>query len=108
MLIISVTLIVEAIIIGALLLIIRGYRKRLKKKELYIEKMLDPLWVLDENNKTVEINPAFTNLFGYKIEEMKGKNVFEFVDEKNRKIVEKEFNEKRKRGVPSIYELYMK
>jgi len=35
----------------------------LKQRGVYVNAMLDPLWVVDENNNIVNINPAFTRLF---------------------------------------------
>lgn len=56
----------------------------LKKKEFYIEKMTDPLIVLDKEGNIIDINPAFTKLFGYEKKEIPGlslKNIFpEFKD----------------------------
>lgn len=74
------------------------------RSRLYTEKMLDPLWVLDSENRTVDINPAFTRLFGYSHEEMLGRSVFEFLNEKNREIILREF-ERRWKGESSTYEV---
>lgn len=42
----------------------------LRKKEFYIERMTDPLIVLDKDLKVIDINPAFTKLFGYERNEI--------------------------------------
>ncbi len=56
-------------------LMLRGLKEtteELKKKEFYIERMTDPLIVIDEQGKVIDINPAFTRLFGYEKKEISG------------------------------------
>jgi len=53
----------------------------LRKKDIYIESMMDPMWVLDVNDNIVEINPAFTRVYGYEESEIKGLPAHEFVKE---------------------------
>ncbi|MCX7793261.1 MAG: PAS domain S-box protein [Thermodesulfovibrionales bacterium] len=49
--------------------------EELKKKEFYIERMTDPLIVIDQDGKIIDINPAFTRLFGYERDEILGVSV---------------------------------
>ncbi len=67
---------------------IHEYTEELKKKDLYINTMLDPLWVFDIEDLVIDINPAFTVLLGYEKADAVGMCLYEFFDEKNRKILQ--------------------
>ncbi len=84
--------------------IVEEKNKELQRKEFYINHMHNAVWALDENNNTVDVNPAFTELFGYAKEEMLGKNVFEFFDEKNKDIMNAEFSKRRMKTI-TTYEI---
>ncbi len=56
-------------------IMLRGLKEtteELKKKESYIESMTDPLIVIDDQKKIIDINPAFTRLLGYERKEILG------------------------------------
>jgi PAS domain S-box-containing protein len=53
----------------------------LRRKDQYISAMVDPIWVVDNDNVVVDVNPAFSRLFGYEKEEVMGSSVFDFLDE---------------------------
>lgn len=76
----------------------------LKKKELYVSAMMDPLWVVNENDAVTDINPAFTKFFGYSRDEAIGASVYDFLDEENAKIMKTQL-EDRGKGISSIYEI---
>ncbi len=77
----------------------------LQKKDTYVNAMLDPLWVVDEHNNIVDVNPAFTRLFGHMKEDVAGASIYDFFDEKNAAIMRKQLEEKREKGIASIYEI---
>ncbi|MEW6109787.1 MAG: PAS domain S-box protein [Nitrospirota bacterium] len=77
----------------------------LSKKDTYVNAMLDPLWVVDEDNNIVDINPAFTRLFGHRREDVIGASIYDFFDEKNAAIMRNQLEEKRQKGIASIYEI---
>lgn len=41
---------------------LQAAHEELLRKDLYLERMLDPLWILDEAGRTVDVNPAFCRL----------------------------------------------
>ncbi|MDP2157274.1 MAG: PAS domain S-box protein [Nitrospirota bacterium] len=84
---------------------LRAKTQELGKKDMYINAMLDPLWVVDEEDRITDINQAFTRLFGYSREDMLGSLVYDFVDDRNASILRKQIEERRDRGESSIYEL---
>lgn len=79
--------------------------KDLRKKESYISAMMDPLWVVADDNDTItDINPAFTKLFGYSRDEVLGASIYDFLDEENARIMKYQIEE-REKGISSIYEI---
>jgi PAS domain S-box-containing protein len=76
----------------------------LMRKELYVSTMNDPLWVANEDNFIVDINPAFTELFGYERDEVVGSSVFDFLDEESDRVMREQIRE-RGRGESSTYEI---
>lgn len=49
---------------------LQAAHQELVRKDLYLERMLDPLWILDEADRTVDANPAFCRLVGRDREEV--------------------------------------
>lgn len=78
--------------------------EELKRKELYISAMMDPLWVVDKDDIITDINPAFIKLFGYSRDEVIGASIYDFLDEENTRIMRYQLDE-RERGLSSIYEI---
>jgi PAS domain S-box-containing protein len=76
----------------------------LKKKDLYVDAMLDPLWVVDGDNRIVDVNPAFTRLFGYEREEVIGAPIYDFFDERNAAVMLRRPDKKGGGGTSSVYE----
>lgn len=68
-----------------------------------LDAMNESIWIGDEKERTVYANPNFCNLLGYTLEEMIGKESYEFWDEESAKIVKKN-NRLRKKGESSKYE----
>ncbi|MBI5847715.1 MAG: PAS domain S-box protein [Nitrospirae bacterium] len=79
--------------------------QELGKKDLYISAMLDPLWVVDDEDRIIDINQAFTHLFGYTREDVIGAPAYDFVDDRNAVILRKQSEERRNTGKSSIYEI---
>jgi PAS domain S-box-containing protein len=77
----------------------------LKKKDVYINAMLDPLWVVDEEYRIIDINPAFTKLFGHMREEVMGASIYDFCDDKNADIMRRQLEERKDKEISSIYEI---
>jgi PAS domain S-box-containing protein len=78
--------------------------EELMLKDRYVSTMTDPLWVVDEANNIVDINPAFTQLLGYEREDVLGYSVFDFVDEESEKTLRKHL-QMRQEGLSSTYEI---
>ena len=75
----------------------------LKFKKL-IEHMNEGVWMGDKDERTIYANPKFCKMTGYTLEEMIGRQSYDFWDEESAKRV-KDVNEgKRKQGISSSYE----
>ncbi len=79
--------------------------EELLRKERYIEKMLDPMWILDNGNRVFDVNPAFTKLFGYDRNDIIGSYAGNFFDNDNQTVFETHIREKNERGLADVYEI---
>jgi PAS domain S-box-containing protein len=59
-----------------------------EKYRYLINNSLEGVWVLDTEAKTVLVNPSMASMLGYTIDEMMGKPLFTFMDNKARKSAE--------------------
>jgi PAS domain S-box-containing protein len=83
---------------------LRQKNTELMRKDLYISMMKDPIWVADEDNFIVDINPAFTELFGHERDEVVGSSIFDFLDEESDKVMRDQLRG-RDKGKSSSYEV---
>jgi PAS domain S-box-containing protein len=78
--------------------------KELLKYQLYFEKVPDPVRILDENDLTLYVNPAFERDFGYSLSEIKGRSIYELY-EKSEWEKAKEYMRLIEEGKGSEFEL---
>lgn len=78
--------------------------RELMRKDTYISAMRDPLWVANEDDFIVDVNPAFTELFGYERDEVVGSPIFDFLDEESDRIMRDQLRDRGK-GESSTYEV---
>lgn len=69
-----------------------------------VEHMNEAVWVGDQNERTIYANPKFCKIMEYSLEEMLGKESYEFWDEESAKVVRDVNLSKRKKGISSNYE----
>ncbi|KKL44419.1 hypothetical protein LCGC14_2365870, partial [marine sediment metagenome] len=74
-----------------------------EKYRQLIEDSLEGVWVIDENANTTLVNPSMSKILGYSVEEMIGKNLFEFVPQKDIELTKKNL-EKRRSGIKEEFE----
>ena len=77
-----------------------------KSEEKYrnlVEDSLEGIWVIDGNANTSFVNQSMAGMFGYKIDEMMGKNLYKFMDEDGKKLAEINF-ERRRQGIKEDHE----
>jgi two-component system sensor kinase FixL len=61
------------------------------------------IWLLDAEAKTVEVNERMARMLGYTIDEMRGRHLFEFMDEEARAEAEVLLDQRRK-GIAEKYD----
>jgi PAS domain S-box-containing protein len=74
-----------------------------EKYRSLVENIQEGIWQIGMDGRTVFVNEKMTELFGYNKEEMIGKNLFDFMDDKWIEIA-KEKLENRKKGEKEIHE----
>ena len=74
-----------------------------EKYETLINNLQEGIWQIDENAYTVYVNERMYDVLGYKVEEMKGKPFYHFMDKIGKRKAE-EYFEKRKFGVAEAHE----
>lgn len=86
------------------LLLLRNLKDSEKRYRLLIENMNDGIVLVDADTRFTYLNPQMCRLLGFACEEMVGREVKEFLSEKDREILKKQQIE-RKRGSQTIYEM---
>jgi len=74
-----------------------------EKYRLLIETMQEGVWVIDANARTTFANRRMAEMLGYAVEEMTGKHLFEFMDEKGRESAQKQL-ERRRQGTKELHD----
>jgi len=69
-----------------------------KKYRRLVELAQEGIWLIDEKAMTTFVNPKMAEILGYKAEEMMGKHLFSFMNEKGIEIAKKNL-ERRKQGI---------
>jgi PAS domain S-box-containing protein len=83
---------------------LRDKAKELLAKNLYINAMLDPLWVVDNDNIVIDVNTAFMKLFGYEKGDIIGSPVYDFLDSENEALMRTQLYN-RDEGISSTYSI---
>ena len=74
-----------------------------KKYKNVVENINEGIWVIDANAETVFINKKMSELLGYTFDEMKGKPLFDFMNNSDIKKT-KFYVEQRQKGVAEIHD----
>jgi len=69
-----------------------------KKYRQLVETLQEGIWVIDKDSNTTFANPHMAKMLGYTVEEMLGKPLFNFMDERGVEIAKRNV-ERRKRGI---------
>jgi len=68
-----------------------------------IESLQQGVWLIDKDAYTTFVNPPMAEMLGYTVDEMQGKHLFDFMDEKDIEITNKKL-ESRRRGIKEQHE----
>ncbi|HEY9222014.1 MAG TPA: PAS domain S-box protein [Lutibacter sp.] len=85
--------------------------KTIKDRENFVSKIIETanegFWLIDEDANTIDLNVEMCKILGYSETKVKGKSIYNFVDEKNYEIFKNQL-EKRKIGESSAYEIELR
>jgi PAS domain S-box-containing protein len=79
----------------------RAEQSLLKSEDKYrrlVETLHEGIWVIDKDSRTTFVNPRMAEMLGYDTEEMKGRHLFSFMDERGVEIAER-LLERRQQGI---------
>jgi len=74
-----------------------------RKYRQVVESLHEGIWLIDENGNTRYTNNRMATMLGYTVQEMDGRHLFSFMDERGKKICESNL-ERRKRGIEEDHE----
>jgi PAS domain S-box-containing protein len=63
-----------------------------------VESLQEGIWVLDAEGNTTFVNPRMAQMLGYAVDEMQGKHLFEFMDERQVELAQRNL-ERRRQGI---------
>ena len=78
-------------------------RESESKHRILIESLQEGIWVIDKDNMTTFVNIPMADMLGYTVEEMLGRHLFSFVDERGVNIA-KQLLDRRRQGVKEQHE----
>ncbi len=93
-----------AIVFGAMLFvrvtnpIVLNLAKSERKYRQLIENLQEGIWVLDEKSNTAYVNPRMAEMLGYTPDEMLGKHLFSFMDDRGAELARAGLD-RRKKGI---------
>ena len=79
-----------------------------RKVRRILETSNEGFWVADNNRITIEVNDAMCQILGRPREQILGKSIFDFVDEKNRQIFVEQAVKRRSLGEAGAYEIELR
>ena len=69
-----------------------------KKYRQLVENLNEGIWMIDRDACTTYVNPRMAEMLGYTVDEMQGKHLFSFMDERGVEICKRNL-ERRKQGI---------
>jgi PAS domain S-box-containing protein len=73
-------------------------RENEKRFRELLETLQEGIWVIDQDAYTTFVNPRMAEMLGYSVEEMQGKHLFAFMDERGVEISKRNL-ERREQGI---------
>ncbi len=73
-----------------------------------VESMNEGMAIQREDDTFAYVNNSMCKILGYELNELKGRNIYDFLDEENSAILEKETLKRKEEGASSRYELTAK
>jgi len=76
----------------------RAVRDSEQKYRQLVEQLQEGIWALDKDANTTYVNPRMAEMLGYTVDEMQGKHLFAFMDERGVEIAQRNL-ERRQQGI---------
>jgi PAS domain S-box-containing protein len=76
----------------------RAVRDSEQKYRQLVEQLQEGIWAIDKDANTTFVNPRMAEMIGYTVDEMQGKHLFSFMDERGVEISQRNL-ERRKQGI---------
>lgn len=70
-------------------------RQREKEYRQLLETLQEGIWVIDQDSVTTFVNPRMAEMLGYSVDEMLGKHLFSFMDERGVEITKRNLDRRR-------------
>jgi PAS domain S-box-containing protein len=80
--------------------VLRGSEEKYRN---LIGSLQEGIWLIDKDAYTTFVNPPMADMLGYTVDEIQGKHLFDFMDEKDIEIANKKL-ESRRRGIKEQHE----
>ena len=74
-----------------------------KKYRQLVESLQEGIWAIDKDNCTIFVNRPMAEMLGYSVEEMRGKHLFSFMDERGVEIAKRNLK-RRGQGIKEQHE----
>ena len=105
-LILSFSLYVQSVVmkLGSAEALLRASENRYRD---IVETAEEGIWILDKANRVFFVNRKMAGMLGYSVDEVKGRHIFEFMDEEERKVCGARL-EASKRGERDQYEIRLR
>jgi PAS domain S-box-containing protein len=78
-------------------------RKSEEKYRVIVENALEGIWAIDDESYTTYVNQHMADMLGYTTDEIMGKPLFNFMDERGREISERNI-ERRRQGIEETHD----
>ena len=78
--------------------IVKALGESEKKYHQLVEGLQEGIWVIDKDAYTTFVNPRMAEMLGYTVDEMQGKHLFSFMDERGVEICKRNL-ERRQQGI---------
>jgi PAS domain S-box-containing protein len=76
----------------------KAVRDSEQKYRQLVEHLYEGIWAIDKDTNTTYVNPRMAEMIGYTVDEMQGKHLFSFMDERGIEISQDNL-ERRKQGI---------
>jgi PAS domain S-box-containing protein len=78
-------------------------RRTEEEYHVLMDTLQEGVWAIDQEGYTTFVNPRMADMLGYSVDEMQGKNIFNYMDDRGKEIAARNM-ERRKQGIKEQHE----